>query len=282
MKHRAACIFVYLLFALALLQAAATASHAGAWTQKKNSFYDRIAVNYYFADHDFDADGDRVDFAADGEFTDYNLSNYLEYGLTDELTVLNSVAYKRIQSDSDLREDTTWGIGDIDLGLRYKLLENKIGIFSVQGLAKIPEAYDEEERLPLGNGQYDLEGKILYGRSLWPLLPGYTNFEFGYRWRNQAPSDEIRYLVELGVDLSKKVYSRAKLDGTYSLDNGEKRDGSGNPTTTNNFDIGKLDLTVGYKIAPAWGLEAAYTPALYGQNTAAGATYTVAVFFKAP
>ena len=187
MKHRAACIFVYLLFALALLQAAATASHAGAWTQKKNSFYDRIAVNYYFADHDFDADGDRVDFAADGEFTDYNLSNYLEYGLTDELTVLNSVAYKRIQSDSDLREDTTWGIGDIDLGLRYKLLENKIGIFSVQGLAKIPEAYDEEERLPLGNGQYDLEGKILYGRSLWPLLPGYTNFEIGYRWRGRRP-----------------------------------------------------------------------------------------------
>ena len=41
-------------------------------------------------------------------------------------------------------------------------------------------------------------------------------------------------------------------------------------------------MTVGYKIAPAWGLEAAYTPALYGQNTAAGATYTLAVFYKAP
>lgn len=266
----------------AMLVLSAISSWAGAWTQKQGHLYDRLAVNYYFADRNFDSDGDRVDFANDGEFTDYNLSNYLEYGLTDTLTVLNSVAYKRIQSDDDLREETTWGIGDIDLGLRYKLLENKAGIFSVQGLAKIPEAYDEDDRLPLGNGQYDLEAKLLYGRSLWPVIPGYTNVELGYRWRDQAPSDEIRYLVEFGVDLSKDFYTRAKLDGIYSLDNGSRRDDSGNPTTTNNFDLGKLDLTVGYKLTPAWGVEVAYTPAIYGQNTAAGATYTLALFFTTP
>ena len=114
------------------------------------------------------------------------------------------------------------------------------------------------------------------------MIPGYANVEIGYRWRAQEPSDEVRYLIELGVDVSKVFYTRAKLDGTSSVDNGKKLDGSGNPTATNNFDIGKLDLTVGYKAAPNWGLEASCVPAIYGQNTAAGTTYTLAVYFKTP
>lgn len=48
------------------------------------------------------------------------------------------------------------------------------------------------------------------------------------------------------------------------------------------WTAGKLDITVGYIVSPAWGLEASYTPALYGQNTAAGATYSLAVFYKTP
>ncbi|AMV70560.1 hypothetical protein JCM30471_25540 [Desulfuromonas carbonis] len=265
-----------------LFLATSSLSFAGAWTQKAGHLYNRVALNYYFADRNFDGDGDRVDFANNGEFSDYNLSNYFEYGLTDPLTIFGSLAYKRIKNDSDLRRDTTWGVGDIDLGLRQRLLDNDLGIFSVQALVKIPEAYDEDDYLPLGNGQYDIEGKILYGRSLYPLLPGYTNLELGYRWRDGAPSDEIRYLVEIGFDLAEKVYTRGKLDGIFSVDNGARTDATGNPTTTNNFDLAKLDLTIGYKLTPAWAIEAAWTPAIYGQNTAAGATYTLALSFATP
>jgi hypothetical protein len=275
-------IMHYILMAMVLLAASAATSFAGAWTQKAGHIYDRVAVNYYFADRNFDGDGDRSAFANNGEFTDYNLSNYLEYGLTDPLTVFGSLAYKRIENDNDLRTDTTWGIGDIDLGLRRRLVENDLGVLAVQGLVKIPAAYDKDDYLPLGNGQYDIEGRLLYGRSLYPLLPGYTNLELGYRWRDGAPSDEIRYLVEVGFDLSPKIYTRGKLDGIYSVDNGSRTDASGNPTTTNNFDLAKLDLTVGFKLSPAWALEVGWTPALYGQNTAAGATYTLAMAFATP
>lgn len=265
-----------------LLLGTASAAHAGAWTQQQGHLYNRLSINYYSADRDFDGDGERTNMPNGGEFTDYNLSNYVEYGLFDSLTGFASLAYKRIRSDNDLRRDTTWGVGDIDVGLRQRLLENDLGVFAVQGLVKTPEAYDEDEDLPLGNGQYDLEAKLLYGRSLYPLLPGYAGIEIGYRWRLEDPSDEVRYLVEFGGDFTKSLYARVKLDGIYSVDNGKRRDAGGNPTTTNNFDLGKLDLTVGYKLTPAWGLEAAWTPALYGQHTAAGATYTLAVSYATP
>jgi hypothetical protein len=120
----------------------------------------------------------------------------------------------------------------------------------------------------------------LYGRSLWPHIPGYCSFEAGYRWRLDAPSDELRYLIEFGMDFTKDFYGRIKLDGIYSVDNGSHFDVSGNPTITNNFDLAKLDMTVGYKISKTLALEAEYTPEIYGKNTAAGATYTIALTYQ--
>jgi hypothetical protein len=275
--------FVRSLAIATLLAASTTSSFAGAWTAKQGAFYDKLAFNYYYSHETFDTSGNRSGSQNNGKFTDYNLSNYFEYGLFDNLTVINSLSYKWLENEDDSAITKGYGIGDVDLGLRYKLLDSqKIGIISSQLLVKIPGGYKTSDALPLGNGQYDTELRLLYGRSLYPLIPGYGNVEIGYRSRAKAPSDEIRYLIEFGVDITKDFYTRAKLDGTFSVDNGTKLDTSGNPTSTNNFDLGKLDLTVGYKAAPNWGVEASYVPALYGQNTAAGATYTLALYLKTP
>lgn len=270
------------LLAALLVFVTATASHAGAWTAPKNTLYDKLAFNHYFANQSFNARGERVDSPNSGKFTDFNLSNYLEFGITDDLTVINSLAYKWLENDTAQQLYKGYGLGDVDLGLRYKLMDNGAGIVSSQLLVKIPGPYDKADPLPLGNGQFDAELRLLYGRSLYPLIPGYGNVEIGYRWRAEAPSDEIRYLVEFGLDITRSLYTRAKLDGTLSMDNGTKLDTSGNPTTTNNFDLGKLDLTIGYKVTPGWGVELSYVPEIYGQNTAAGSTYTFAVYYKTP
>ena len=260
-----------------LILFAASTCFAGAWTLQKGKIYNRLAVNYYFADREFDDEGHRNDLADNGKFRDYNINNYIEFGLTDKITIINSLYFKKIEKEDDVNKTKTYGIGDIDLGVKYKLVEGTWGIFSTQTLVKIPEAYDADDDLPLGNGQYDMELRLLYGRSLYPSIPGYCNVEVGYRWRLDDPSDEIRYLIEVGMDFTKSLYGRVKLDGTYSMDNGEHLDESGNPTTTNNFDVGKLDVTLGYKINKSWGIEAGYMHAIYGQNIAAGATYTIAI-----
>ena len=269
-----------LLLAALLVIVTATASHAGAWTAPKHTFYDKLAFNHYFANQSFNSRGKRVNSPNSGRFTDYNLSNYIEFGITDDLTAINSLAYKWLENDTSDKRFKGYGLGDVDLGLRYKLMDNSAGIVSSQLLVKIPGPYDKTDPLPLGNGQFDAELRLLYGRSLYPLIPGYGNVEIGYRWRAEAPSDEIRYLVEFGLDITSSFYARTKLDGTLSMDNGTKLDTSGNPTITNNFDLGKLDLTLGYKAAPSWGIEVSYVPELYGQNTAAGATYTLALYVK--
>lgn len=254
---------------------------AGAWTPEKGNMYNRIAVNYYHADENFDRSGDKASFGNNGDFRDINLSYYMEYGLTRRSAIIGSFYYKDIKLEDDLMLAKSRGIGDIDLALKFKIIEGDGGVLSTQWLVKIPGAYDKEAEIPIGNGQYDIEVRLLYGRSLWRYLPGYLNAEVAYRWRFEGFSDEFRYLAEFGMNLTKKFYSRIKLDGIKSMVNNEKITGSlVNPTARNDFDLGKLDIALGYSLNPSWGIEVQYVPSIYGNNTAAGTNYALAVTFK--
>lgn len=253
---------------------------AGAWTSKQGGMYNKFALNYYYADQNYNENGDKEDFPLNGEFSDYNFQYYMEYGLTDDLTVITSLYYKYIKKEDDTILLKTWGVSDVDLGLKSKLLDTRAGVLSAQGLIKIPELYDANDPLPLGNGQYDFELRLLYGLSLMPKFPGYLNAEFGYRFRTEDPSDEWRYLLEFGMDLGKKAYARVKLDGIKSANNGRIASGTvENPTLTNNFDLGKLDMALGYKLLEKWSVEISYTPEIYGENTSAGRTCALALVY---
>jgi len=269
------------LVALTFLMLPSAVCWGGAWTQEQRHSYNRLAVNYFYSEKEYLDDSDRAVYENGGSFQDANLNYYFEYGLTDKLTAITSLYYKQLRRDDDTIDVKTYGVGDVDLALKYKVLENVAGVFSAQVLVKVPEFYDEDDTLPLGNGQYDVEFRLLYGRSLYPLIPGYYNLEAGYRWRAEDPADEFRFLVEVGSDLGAGFYGRVKLDGLLGLNNGdETMDQYGNPTITNDFDLVKLDLTCGYQLSEQWGIEAAFTPTVYGQHTAYGQTYTLALVLK--
>jgi hypothetical protein len=155
-----------------------------------------------------------------------------EYGLSKNLTLVSNLVYKHLQYEDDTVDSKTYGVGEIELATRYCLWRNGGSAFSVQGLVKIPEAYDEDKIVALGNGQYDFEIRLLFGQSLYPVIPGYVSFESGYRFRCEAPADEFRYLVEMGVDITPKLYGRVKLDGILGIGNEDRMtDRMGNPNS---------------------------------------------------
>jgi protein XagA len=254
---------------------------AGGWTQPEGKLYSRFALNYYTADENYNADGDRRDFSDNGDFSDLNASLYLEYGLSQNLTLISNMTYKYLHYEDNAVDSKTYGMGDMELAARYCLWRNATSSFSAQGLVKIPEAYEENKRVPLGNGQYDAEIRLLFGQSLHPFIPGYFNIEAGYRFRCEEPADEFRYLVELGMDFTKKFYGRVKLDGILGIGNENRTmDIAGNPTTTADFDLGKLDICIGCNLTGKFGVEIGYAPSIYGKNTAVGATWTAAIVYK--
>lgn len=258
-----------LFTSFALLPAAA---HAGAWTAKQGDTYLKGAVNYFDTSSRF---GDQLpDFE---NFRDINFNIYLEHGLRDDLTFFATSAFKDIEQTSAGETVSNSGIGDVDVGLRYNLT-NDGAVVSIQGLAKLPFLYSETADLPLGNGQIDLEGKVLVGKSFGPA--GYVGLEAGYRYRAEAPVDEFRYLIEYGVDLSEETYFRTKLDGIVGLGSASGASVAANALNASlpiDFDLGKLEYTLGYKFQSGLAAEITGTTNVYGDNTLKGTNVQFAI-----
>ncbi|HEX7879267.1 MAG TPA: hypothetical protein VF720_07640 [Candidatus Eisenbacteria bacterium] len=271
-------VWIALLLGALLAAAISTrTARAGAWTQEKGALYNRLAGSFYGSTEEYDTEGHRDFIPFHGDYAEVNLTDYVEYGLTDRLTVLGSLVLKKLELENDIRITRSKGLGDIDAALRFKLAEGSAGVASVQALVKIPTGYEVDVPLPIGNGEFEYDAHLLYGRSLWPLIPGYCGVEVGYRWRAGAPEDEIRYLAEVGTDLGKHLYTRAKLDGVKGTKSGAAVDLNGNPTIRNAYDLGTLDLTFGGKLGSHWFLEGGYAPSLYGRTTTAGSRWSLAL-----
>lgn len=250
-------------------------SLAGPWTPDAGESYNKVALNYFSGDSAFGPEEPGFQ-----DFEDVNLTYYLELGITDRLAVITSVPLKRI-SRTDLGAtgavigNNTTGIGDVDVGLRYNFLRDSV-VLAAQVVFKAPYLYQANNVLPLGNGQEDIEGRLQLGKSLGKA--GYFAIDAGYRYRVGAPSDEIRYLLEYGVDVSKAVYLRTKLDGILSVENDTPTLGAlGNPTLPLAFDLAKLEGTAGYRISEQVGAELTVTHNLYGSNTLQGTAVQLAL-----
>jgi hypothetical protein len=290
---------------------------AGAWCMQDGAFYSKLSYNYYFTVDTFDDDGHKHRNPNGSNFRDENITWYNEYGLFDNFTLFASIPYKMLYSrvrsieqagDAKRLKRTSErydGLGDVDVGFRHGLLKDPL-VLSLQFLTKAAWFYDGDEEVPPGNNQNDYELKLLAGKSLWPF-PGYCGLELGYRWRTSAPSDEYRYLVEFGMNPTKKFSFRVKLDGIASVKNASLPEqkhavssfidydtgqliktvsapaGAGaaftNPSLGYEYDLGKLELTLGYQQNKNWSFEFTYTNYPYGESIAAGDQYSFALVY---
>lgn len=268
---------------LSLLAALPSTAHAGAWTAKQGQQYLKGAVNYFDTSSRFGEEGTFENFR------NQNFNVYWEYGIQDDLTFFATGSLTDLENRADGVETSNTGVGDVELGLRYRLIDGPV-IVSLQGLFKAPYLYSEDAELPLGNGQEDYEGKILFGSSFGPL--GYGGLELGYRHRSDAPVDEFRFLVEYGIDVSEQVYLRTKLDGIHAVESSDAAGVVGgiipggtigdniqalNPQLPLEFDLGRIEYTAGYKINDTFAAEVTGTTAIYGDNTLRGTNIQVAL-----
>ena len=263
------------LSVVALLTAIPTAASAGAWTAKQGDTYLKGAVNFFETSSRF---GPEDGFE---NFRNTNFNVYFEHGLKDDLTFFATGAFSDLENTSDGQTTSGSGIGDVDVGLRYRLIDGPV-IVSVQGLFKAPYLYSDDSELPLGNGQEDFEGKLLFGKSFGAL--GYGGLEVGYRVRTDDPVDEFRFLVEYGFDVNERTYLRTKLDGIHAASSSDAATGAQgalvnavNPQLPLEFDLGRLEYTAGYKFTDTVAGEITGTTAVYGDNTLKGTNIQVAL-----
>ncbi len=248
---------------------------SGAWVPEAGSGYNKFGYSDYNADEFFGNDDSLI------EFSGVNYSFYGEYGLAKDIAVFGTILYQDVeQINAEGQFSESSGLGDAEIGLRFQWQAEPF-VVSTSILAKLPYLYDENDSLPRGNGQEDLEFRVLIGKSLNEY--GYFGVEAGYRYRADSPSDEYRYLIEYGFNVSENFYLRTKVDSTISAGNADFINNNSNLSINPEFDLTKAELTAGWTFGDSsakgdkWGLELTYRQDVSGDNTLEGDGFEIGI-----
>jgi hypothetical protein len=194
---------------------------AGAWTQPPGDSYLKLTAQRGETDSSFDDLGNQVPRPGNGLLTDFGLWMYGEYGLASAITLIADAPYRRLsekrQFAGGIGQERSNGLGDLSIGLRWRLRERPLVVSVAAGMA-IPLGYSiqRDTRLPLGTDRASGDFRILVGRSITRPLSGYITGEAGYRARRGSFSNEVLYSLEVGVS-QRRLTVRANLAGISTV-----------------------------------------------------------------
>jgi len=234
------------------------AIQTGAWGFKKGRLYAEIYTKYYWHKYELDSKGHKKRWAYGGRYSEIRTELKLEYGLTNRYTLMLYAPYKEARWKDDFQKRTQKGLVEIWPGVKYLLFMEPFSC-AIQARAKLPLDYDEHAVPALGRHQIDAEFKILTAQN-WSRLPGYTKLEFGFRERNEEPTNEIPYFFELGYNLNPNLILKTTIDGQKGLTHRGQ--------IAESWTKGTFGPII--KITDAFNLEFGYGNTFAGKNTSAG------------
>jgi len=229
-----------------VLAMVALASTAGAYdflysgdraaTHDAGAFGVKAGIWYFMADKAYDSEGESQDL--DGKYTNMWVPINVYYAVMDqfEIGVKPSFAMLKAEADDAARDGdelTGTGLGDTWVYAKYMFMPEPM--MTARLGAKIATGNDEpeEDELPTGSGQMDIDAALLFGL---PAGPGTFDAALGYRMRMEnsdsewKPGDEIHFLGCYTYPMSDVLALKVAADGYFGSDGewqGETVDDSG-------------------------------------------------------
>jgi protein XagA len=252
---------------------------AGAWVQEKDHGLSITTIRYYES-HEFWDQSRNINDCP--RYRKLELNQWLEYGLTENLTIGLNAFIPYIQAEG---QGNNAGLGDLEALGRYRIWKNHASVLSTQLLLKIPGPYDD--KLPLlGQGQYDLEWRLLYGGG-GALNQGkngewFANIECGFRKRFGPPADEIRLDWIVGWKVpNKKLEINFRQENILGLRNNSSITAS-DPyrERSADYDLHKFTLSGIYSIDSNIALQVGVTQDVLGRNIGKGVGPLMALWMK--
>jgi hypothetical protein len=258
----------------------------GGWSSGKNKGYFKLGQSIIVADQYFTPAGDVIPITTIGQYITYGFG---EYGLSDRLDVtLYAPFFSRatLNQLNDLKgEVITQGdqlnsIGDIDVSLKYGLIQNKPIVVSTSITLGIPTGNPSggvTSGLQTGDGEFNQMLRMDVSRS-FPKF--YTSAYVGYNHRTKDFSDEFRYGMEVGKPYGNWYF----IFRTYGI-KPLGTDGQPVPDQVNGLFGNRIEYLaftpeVNYQVSEHFGLSASVGGAYYGKRVLANPNYGFGVFYK--
>ncbi len=278
-------------------------TYAGAWTLKRGQLsvkstllYQNTSERYYSANtpcplgESCTRSGQRVSFPFDGESRLTALFFDVNYGILDRLQLGLQIPYFDIQF-TDIPDPTRPGtseIGDTRFGAKYLVFKAPF-VTAVEVQAKAPTGFfnRDAEIVPVGDGQWDLDVSLQFGKSLWPIR-GYVNLEAGHRTRfapdldkaNVQPGDELFWSAEAGYTfLPEKFGAKGALSGLSGGKFKALQADGGFEIADSEREAVNLEVGLWWRWQRALSVEASVTKSLSGKNFPAGEVFGIGVAY---
>ena len=267
--------FTPLVLAVILLALSTSSAWAGAFTMPEGQFVGLLGARYFNSYHYFNEDGHVTRGSSNLYYRDITGFVRLNAGVTDNFEFSLYVPGRWQYLSNDFDETTSYAMGDTEVQGTIKFVGGNRGALALTGLAKLPFFYDRDAELPAGDGQVDLESRLLAA-----ARASFFTFDIfgGYRYRFDDPADVWRYGGGVGFSYS-IVFGSVGLDGYASArnqdDDAKPRDFLHGP----DYALGMLNIELGVEFTENLGLSLLSQYTAYGRNAAYGGAYTLSLIY---
>ncbi len=178
---------------LALALGAPEGARAGAWTEPQGS---GLLIETLFG---WAGDGAPWGGAPGVKQNRGDAQTYVEYGVTDQLTIFGQTALERYAL-SRPEDDVYTGLDYSDLGMRAKFWSTGEWVFSGEATLVVPGAYQRAAPAQAGDPGGAGEARLLAGDSFTVgSIPAFFDAELAWRLRTAGPPDEWHADLTVGL-----------------------------------------------------------------------------------
>ena len=273
---------------LSLAVIGSASSDGGAWPRKQGAGFVQLGFSTIGYNKVYDDDGFKYPIYAD--VRDNVIQAFVEYGVTDNVTVGAAIPYKFISVKpssaalapfSSDRDNS--GIGDVDITMRYGWFNFDGCVLSTALWFGMPSGDSKNtDGLLLGDGEFNVGLSLAFGKSFYPD-PLYVSGDLTFDRREKGFSDEFLYDLEIGYGLlDGRLYIVLLLSGKESTSSVPSRTfaASALGLSTNNQEYTAIIPKLVYKFSDHWGASISYGTATHGRNIAGGAVVAGGIYFE--
>lgn len=198
---KTAILFVFCLFGLQCINAQSP------WTREKGKAYVQLGATSLTYDA-VQFDGERVE--NQGDYSDFTIQAYAEYGITDKLEAQLVLPYKVASYKNTGISESISGLGNVSLGLKYKLSDKTWKISS--GLLFSANSIKKDESLIVSSTGINASTFLPYLSVGSSYNKWYYFGNIGYAYMDNDYSDYLKATIEVGYNIISRGYLMLVLD----------------------------------------------------------------------
>lgn len=238
-------------------------TNASPWSRDNGELMIISRADYFRADLENVSVGG-VD--VDGKFERIESNTYLEYGVTNGLTVGGKVFYGTSWLTRGTIVESESGFTELEFFGQQQIFRNDRHAGAVKVAVGIPSGFESGARTGQRSDGADLEVSLLYGRSLtFTPIKTFAAAEIGVQKRFSDAADQLRFLTTFGIEPNDRW---TFLFDTYSVKSLRNENAGGA-----DFDVVKIQPSIVWRATRRFSLQIGLSEEIAGRNLDLGTTY---------